>query len=293
MQIGEQMDIPASCLFNKKKFKDYMSYTRMSGLGLNSKDYRYTVVNDISTKGEALDGALVWPSAVNIVHKHKAESSGLDSWNMEICLYKEKLEELHIPSVSAVYFRNDIKQSKIENVYIQPDSNVSGIDIAKSSDTDSKIEIKSLYMRAIPKIIISGIKVEELHIQETGRHLVQVQYIDREAENGGMDFGYGGIPMIGSRSNFGITQGIKLIIENKDIVAYTTPRVALISRFNQLLDANQVKIMCEILNKDWLKMCNECILVCMQDGNLRIGDTLIEPNNIPDEIWKAVREFFA
>lgn len=268
------MDIPASYLFSDKKFKEFKNYLKMSGI---TDDGEYTITNDIGIKGKILNGASLSHNSVRTALGYNSKADfGIGDYEIKINAHNEELGKVFIPGVNSVYFGKETHKVKIKEVYIQPNPTVDSIIISAYSWLQCELEIKSLYMRAVPEICISGIIVEELHIQDTGKNILKLDYVP-------------------DRSKLGITYKgsipkIKIIADSKNTVVYRKNGVIFVDELR--VNGNDLKVMNRLVNGRWSELCNKYASIRIVYGNLMFGNISVDPNEIPNNVWKSMKKLF-
>ena len=156
------MNIPASYLFSEKKFESFKDYLELSAI---QDDWQYDIVNDIGYKGKIFEDATLQKGGI------PTESKDLASCDLIVQMNKS-FNKVYLPGVRYVQFSTVFKPLNIGEIYIQPNSSVKAMTL---SAYGGSIDVKSLHMQAVPRILISNIVVEELHLQSKERTLTYLR----------------------------------------------------------------------------------------------------------------------
>lgn len=268
------MNIPASYLFSDKKFKEFKNYLKMSGI---TDDGEYTITNDIGIKGKILNGASLSHNPFRKALGYNSNVSfGIGDYEIKINTHDKEFGKVYIPGVNSVYFGKETEQTKIKEVYIQPNPAVDSTIISIHSWLRRGLEIRSLYMRAIPEICISGIIIEELHIQDSGKNILKLDYLPDRSKLGIKD--KGSIPKL------------RIIADSKNTIVYRKNGVIFVDELR--VNGNDLKVMNRLVNGRWSELCNKYASIRIVYGNLMFGNISVDPNEIPNNVWKSMKKLF-
>ena len=251
------MNIPASYLFSEKKFESFKDYLELSAI---QDDWQYDIVNDIGYKGKIFEDATLQKGGI------PTESKDLASCDLIVQMNKS-FNKVYLPGVRYVQFSTVFKPLNIGEIYIQPNSSVKAMTL---SAYGGSIDVKSLHMQAVPRILISNIVVEELHLQSKERTLTYLR-----CSKGGEYYNIS-----------------KISADSKVIVYQKGNNTILAQDINDRISKESIEKMTNITHGSWEIYCRQGAQVFIQNGQLRVNGTKLKIKEIPDDMWLVMREAF-
>lgn len=250
------MDIPASCLFNKDKFKSFMDYLDIAGI---VKPDSFNIVNDIEERGLFIEGAILRKNALEPVEVgHYSIAKQMDN----------SYKDVYIPSVGSLDIESDKELYIIEKLYVQPSDFKTIFVLSAPRIRSLKIFIRELHVSDLSHVYISGHKVNSVNIHSNKRAFTLVD-------------GCRTINLNDAKKVIAFTS-----VENLAIIFQNT---------SQKIKALDREVMYGISKGNWRFIENKATEanVIHQDsyGNWFIGfdGTILHPEEIPDTVWRIMK----